>query len=247
MDATFQPLGEHAVVVQFGTSMNLESYEKVQRTAALLDESPLPAMVEYIPAFATITIFYNPVELFEWHKRRHAATEREQPAVSLYGLYCDLISDLLRQTEHTREAAGRIVEVPVCYGGAFGPDLGEVARLNQMGEQDVIEIHASGDYLVYMIGFAPGFPYIGGMSERIAAPRRKSPRLSIPAGSVGIAGKQTGIYPLETPGGWQIIGRTPLRLFRPEDNPPTLLRAGDRIRFSPISTEEYTAYQEGSR
>lgn len=245
MDATFQPLGEQAVVVQFGTAMSLEAYQEVQRASAILDKQPLPGMVEYIPAYTTITIFYNPVELYEWY-RRHAPIEREQPADSLYDVCCGLIRDRLGQAEHVREAVGRIVDVPVCYGGELGPDLGEVARLNQLTEQEVIEIHAGGDYLVYMIGFAPGFPYIGGMSERIAAPRRKSPRLSIPAGSVGIAGKQTGIYPMETPGGWQIIGRTPLRLFRPEDNPPSLLQAGDRIRFFPISFDEFRAYKEGS-
>jgi inhibitor of KinA len=110
--------------------------------------------------------------------------------------------------------------------------------------QEVIEIHARPEYLVYMIGFAPGFPYLGGMSPRIAAPRRATPRVHVPAGSVGIAGAQTGIYPLATPGGWQLIGRTPLALFRPQDNPPTLLRAGDAVKFHPIDAGEYLALRE---
>jgi inhibitor of KinA len=138
----------------------------------------------------------------------------------------------------------RVVEIPVCYGGEFGPDLGYVAEHNQLSVEEVIEIHTSGQYLVYMIGFAPGFPYLGGMSERIMAPRRQSPRLAIPAGTVGIAGMQTGVYPIETPGGWQLIGRTPLALFRPQDNPPSLLQSGDIVRFCQISDKEYEEYKE---
>src|SRR5918992_314716 len=133
----------------------------------------------------------------------------------------------------------RTVGIPVHYGGDFGPDLGFVASHNELTEQQVIEIHSQPTYLVYMIGFAPGFPYLGGMSERIAAPRRDNPRASIPVGSVGVAGRQTGVYSIETPGGWQLIGRTPLRLFRPEEERPSLLEAGDEVRFDPITRSEY--------
>ncbi|HZG80815.1 MAG TPA: 5-oxoprolinase subunit PxpB [Brevibacillus sp.] len=245
MEATFQPLGDQAVVVQFGTTMSLEAYQQVRRVALILDRHPIPGMVEYIPAYTTITIFYNPQALYDWYQK-HAARERAEESDSLYQVMCNLIREQLKQATVVSAGEERTVEIPVCYGGELGPDLSDVAALNQITEQEVINIHAGGDYLVYMIGFAPGFPYIGGMSERIAAPRRKSPRLSIPAGSVGIAGKQTGIYPMETPGGWQIIGRTPLRLFRPEDGTPSLLQAGDRVRFYPISMEEYRAFEEGS-
>src|SRR5699024_4926794 len=133
----------------------------------------------------------------------------------------------------------RMVEIPVLYGGDYGPDLDLVAHRNQLSTEEVIRIHSERDYLVYMIGFAPGFPYVGGMDERIEAPRKENPRQSIPAGSVGIAGKQTGIYPFESPGGWQIIGRTPAQLFLPESNPPTLIQPGDRLRFVPIDEAEY--------
>ncbi|CAM3507036.1 MULTISPECIES: 5-oxoprolinase subunit PxpB [Brevibacillus] len=245
MEATFQPLGDQAVVVQFGTTMSLEAYQQVRQVASMLDRQPIPGMVEYIPAYTTITIFYNPQVVYDWYQSQ-GTKEREQDADSLYQICCNLIREQLNHAEHQSERADRTIEIPVCYGGELGPDLGDVAELNQLTEQEVIDIHAGGDYLIYMIGFAPGFPYIGGMSERIAAPRRKSPRLSIPSGSVGIAGKQTGIYPMETPGGWQIIGRTPLRLFRPEDDPPSLLQAGDRVRFYPISYDEFLAFEEGS-
>lgn len=245
MEATFQPLGDQAVVVQFGTTMSLKAYQQVRQVASMLDRQPIPGMVEYIPAYTTITIFYNPQVVYDWYQSQ-GAKEGEQEADSLYQICCNLIREQLNHAEQESERAVRTIEIPVCYGGELGPDLGDVAELNQLTEQEVIDIHAGGDYLIYMIGFAPGFPYIGGMSERIAAPRRKSPRLSIPSGSVGIAGKQTGIYPMETPGGWQIIGRTPLRLFRPEDDPPSLLQAGDRVRFYPISYDEFLAFEEGS-
>jgi inhibitor of KinA len=131
------------------------------------------------------------------------------------------------------------VDIPVCYGGDYGPDLDAVSFHTGLSTEEVVAIHGEPDYLVYMIGFAPGFPYLGGMSERLASPRRESPRAKIPPGSVGIAGSQTGVYPIETPGGWQLIGRTPLRLFRPERDEPSLLRTGDRVRFHAIERAEY--------
>lgn len=138
----------------------------------------------------------------------------------------------------------RTVVIPVCYGGEFGPDLEEVARFHGMTEDEVIAIHAQGRYRVYMIGFAPGFAYLGGLSPEIATPRRATPRTHVPAGSVGIAGNQTGVYPLATPGGWQIIGRTPLALFRPHHEEPSLLRAGDIVQFCPITEEQYRMWDD---
>ena len=132
-----------------------------------------------------------------------------------------------------------MVEIPVLYGGDSGPDIESVAEHNGISVEDVIKIHSSRDYLIYMLGFTPGFPYLGGMDERIATPRLEKPRLKIDAGSVGIAGSQTGIYPLESPGGWQLIGKTPLDIFNPENEDPFLLNAGDYIRFIPITIEEY--------
>ena len=143
-----------------------------------------------------------------------------------------------------RHARWRFPSVTV---GSWGPDVDVVAAHNRLTPEEIIRIHTSVEYLVYMIGFAPGFPYLGGMPERIATPRRESPRVSIPAGSVGIAGQQTGVYPIATPGGWQIIGRTPLRLFQPEQEQPTLLQAGDRVRFRQITEAEYAAWAEANR
>ena len=141
----------------------------------------------------------------------------------------------------------RIVKIPVCYGGKFGPDLHYVAEYNKISVDRVIELHSNNDYIVYMIGFAPGFPYLGGMSKEIAAPRCKSPRKSVSKGSVGIAGMQTGVYPISTPGGWRIIGNTPKVLFSPSKCPPSILRSGDVVRFYPISPDEYDKYRESEK
>ena len=178
-------------------------------------------MIEHVPAYATVTIYYDPI--------RRSFREIDED-----------LRRIISQLDDVGESTPRIVEIPVCYGGIFGPDLEFVARHNSLQTSDVIEIHSAAEYLVYMIGFAPGFPYLGGLSERITAPRRSSPRLQIPIGSVGIAGNQTGVYPIETPGGWQLIGRTPLALFCPAETPPTLLHAGDLVRFRPITSEEFT-------
>ena len=146
----------------------------------------------------------------------------------------------IRSAEMTEPASPRQVEIPVCYGGVYGPDLAYVAEYHHMTEEEVVKIHTGPEYLVYMLGFCPGFPYMGGMDTRIATPRRASPRLAIPAGSIGIAGEQTGGYPLSTPGGWQLIGRTPVDMFRPDNQEePTLLRAGDHVHFRAVTEEEY--------
>jgi KipI family sensor histidine kinase inhibitor len=133
----------------------------------------------------------------------------------------------------------KIVEFPTVYGGEYGPDINFVAEHNNITVDEVIKIHTGTDYLVYMMGFTPGFTYLGGMSNKIATPRLSSPRTKIPAGSVGIAGAQTGMYPSETPGGWQLIGRTPLKLYDPDKEPPVMLSAGDYVRYVSVSEEEY--------
>jgi inhibitor of KinA len=229
MDYQLFPLGDHAIIIELGEEINIDIQQKIQLITSYLDDHPLEWMVEYIPAFTTITIFYAPIKI----------TQLTQGRILPYDFVCKQIDKILSSLTSGKKIESRKIEIPVCYGGELGPDLETVARINKLTPEEVIQIHTSSDYLVFMIGFAPGFPYLGGMSEKIAAPRRESPRLTIPERSVGIAGKQTGIYPIETPGGWQLIGRTPLQLFRPEENPPTLLRAGDQIKFESISYKEY--------
>lgn len=220
MEFTFSPLSEKALVIETGSAINPKTELAVRKLTALLESQTPDWVIEFIPAFTTVTVFYDPLRL-----------NQEQAEQELRRLISAL--------DEFEANAPRIIDIPVCYGGAFGPDLAFVAEHNGLTEEQVIEIHTSGTYRVHMIGFAPGFPFIGGMSEKIAAPRRKSPRLRIPERTVGIAGMQTGVYPIETPGGWQLIGRTPLRLFLPEQDIPSLLRAGDEIRFTKISEAEY--------
>ncbi|WP_409296919.1 5-oxoprolinase subunit PxpB [Peribacillus sp. SCS-26] len=235
MEFELYPLGDGAVVIELGKEISPGVQHMVRVVSALLDQQEAGWLVEYVPAFTTVTVFYN------------MALAASMPggqdpfrAVSLE------LGKLLRDPGILDIPKPRVVDIPVCYGGEFGPDLGFVAQHNGLTPEEVISIHAGGEYDVHMIGFAPGFPYLGGMSERIAAPRKETPRLKIPVRSVGIAGNQTGIYPIETPGGWQLIGRTPLNLFLPDEENPSLLRAGDRVRFRPVTEKEYAELSGGA-
>lgn len=227
MDYSFTPLGDQAIVIEVGTEINEDVQNQVRTISSLLESRPPGWMIEFIPAFTTVSVFYNPAE-------------------ALYETVEAELLELLQQTAEASSYEPRTIEIPVCYGGEYGPDLEFVARHNKLTEKEVIEIHTSGTYSVYMIGFAPGFPFLGGMSEKIAAPRRDSPRLRIPERTVGIAGQQTGVYPIETPGGWRLIGRTPIPLFLPENDPPSLLQAGDQVVFRQISENEYRGWEENN-
>lgn len=238
------PLGDAAVVIELGDEISEDVHRKVKALSMRLAERPIPGMIEYVPAFTTVTVFYDPCLVLKEMGIRLTENKTLAPP-SPYQQMCSLLKDTLTDIEAEADVPTRVIEIPVCYGEEFGPDLEFVAKHNGLTPEEVIRIHSEAEYLVYMIGFAPGFPYLGGMPEAIAAPRRPSPRLSIPAGSVGIAGKQTGVYPIETPGGWQLIGRTPLKLFVPDSDSPTLLTAGDRIRFRAISRHEYDEWKEG--
>lgn len=234
------PLGDSAVIIRLGDVMEEQLQRKVTALMACLGQQPFSGMIECVPAFVSVTVHYHPLEVL----KSRLPIECEHATV--YETVCGRLQLLLSQMRLSDSDVERsIIEVPVCYGGLFGEDLSFVAEHNGMTEEEVIKIHTSATYLVCMIGFAPGFPYLSGMSERIAAPRQSSPRTIIPRGSVGIAGGQTGIYPISTPGGWQLIGRTPLELFRPEQTIPSLLRAGDYVKFKPISNEQYELYIEG--
>ncbi|ARI78404.1 5-oxoprolinase subunit PxpB [Halobacillus mangrovi] len=235
MKAHYHPLGDQAVVIELGTTIDLSVHQCVKQVCEKLESIDADWIVEYIPAFTTVTVVYDPVTIQK---------QITQSDLLPYEWACQQLKKRISRLKVKKSKKPRVVEIPVCYGGEFGPDLAYVAQKNGLSEQEVIDIHTNGDYLVYMIGFAPGFPYIGGMDERIAASRRDNPRLQIPAGSVGIAGKQTGVYPIETPGGWQLIGRTPKQLFQPENETPSLLQAGDKIKFTSITKEEYQSIKE---
>jgi inhibitor of KinA len=229
---TILPLGDSSLVVRFGDRIDPALHRRVMSLAAYLDAHPIPGIVEYVPAFASLAIHYDPLRIAR--------------SPSSYELLVSTLQQSIARMEEPASHEARIVEIPVCYGGEFGPDLEYVAAYHRLSIEEVISLHSGGSYRIYMIGFAPGFPYLGGMNERIATPRRSTPRSRVPAGSVAIGGMQTGVYPIESPGGWHLIGRTPLRLFRPERVPPVLLRAGDTIRFRSISRAEFDAWKEGA-
>lgn len=223
----WMPFGEMAIRMQFGTSVSDVTQRQITQAMAQIDAQNIPYIQEMIPAYTTLTVLYDAVQLLTngIENPAQAVIEALQACVSV---------DTDIEATNTK-----IIDIPVCYGGEYGPDLEEVASYHKLSIEEVIKRHSTPHYLIYMLGFAPGFPYLGGLDETIATPRKNTPRLKIEAGSVGIAGSQTGIYPIETPGGWQIIGRTPLALFQPEKMPPTLLEAGAMIRFVPISAADF--------
>lgn len=223
-----EPLGDSALLIQFGANVDEAAHAAVQAAASCLERQAFEGFLECVPSFTTLTVYYDLEKL-----------KRSAEHTSAFEFVRCLVEELLKDSRALPADSRQIIEIPVCYGGEHGPDLSYVAEINGLSEEEVIRIHTGQDYLVYALGFAPGFPYLGGVPERISAPRKATPRLHIPAGSVGIAGTQTGIYPLETPGGWQIIGRTPLALFRPGDQPPVLVQSGQMIRFKAISTVDY--------
>ncbi len=223
-----EPMGDRALLVILGKGIDPGVNDQVHLLTALIRERKLPGVHDLVPAYATLTVHYDPVAWSGGRLHPHQALRRA-------------ILHLWREAGTIACPSPRTVEIPVCYGGAFGPDLAEVATLCALSEDEVIARHTAVSYRVYLIGFSPGFAYLGGLDPAIAAPRRGTPRLRVPAGSVGIAGMQTGIYPLATPGGWQIIGQTPSPLFLPDQENPCLLNAGDRLRFVPIDAGTFHA------
>jgi KipI family sensor histidine kinase inhibitor len=220
--------GEAALVVEFGDTIDPAINRRVRELFLAIERAGLEGVRDLVPTYRSLLVSYDPLRTtFEALRLR--------------------LSDLDAHLADTPVPPPRVVEIPTAYGGEFGPDLPFVAAHNHLTEDEVVAIHAGTDYLVYMMGFSPGFTYLGGMSDRIAAPRLNTPRTAIPAGSVGIAQQQTGIYPVESPGGWQLIGRTPVSLFDPSRNPPVVVEAGDSIRFAQISLEDYAAIQREIR
>ena len=224
---TLSPLGDSALVLSLADVVDDGTVGRVRAVADAVRNAGLHGVVDVVPAFSAVTIFYD--------------IARTGPYAAFELRIAELAAEAAAGTAKT--SAGRPLEIPVCYGGEYGPDLEEIAARAGLPLNDTIELHASGNYRVHAIGFIPGFAYLGGLPRKLHAPRRASPRPSVPAGSVGIGGAQTGVYPVATPGGWNIIGRTPLTMFDVGRDEPTLLRAGDRVTFRPISPEEFVAWK----
>lgn len=220
-------LGDSALVLSLGEEVDNATASRVSAVTDALRQAALPGVLDVVPAFATVTVHYDIA-----HTGPYA--EFETRIREIAGRAAEAIRRL---------ASPRVVEVPVCYGGEYGPDLELVAQKAKASLSDVIEWHSDAEYRVHAIGFVPGFAYLGGLPSRMHTPRRATPRAKVPAGSVGIGGAQTGIYPIVTPGGWNLIGRTPLVLFDPQREHPTALRTGDLVKFKPIAPEEFVAWK----
>ena len=212
--------GDSSLLIQFGQEISPEINARITAFVHLLKVQHVEGVIDLIPAFTSLLINYDPrVVNYRTLKRR--------------------VEKLLQLDVGGETSSSRIFEIPVCYGGEYGPDLENIAKHANLTTQEVIDIHCSRDYLIYMLGFLPGFSYLGGLDERIHTPRLANPRIRIPAGSVGIGGSQTGIYPLDSPGGWQLLGLTPVKTYDPDREVPILFEAGDYIRFIPVTEADF--------
>ena len=216
----FLNCGETALTVQFSDEISEEINRRIRFVSSAVSSGKIKGVKECVPTFVSLTVYYDPF-LISLKKLKSKIEEINSRYVGEEG------------------EKKRVFIIPVCYEGEFAPDLKDVAEHAGMSEDEVIRIHTGTDYLIYMLGFLPGFPYLGGLDERIHTPRLSSPRTRIPAGAVGIGGEQTGIYPLASPGGWRLIGQTPIKPYDPERAEPILYKAGDYIRFKPVSRKEY--------
>ncbi len=243
------PLGDSAITIDFGNCIDEAINKEVIARFGQLKQQPIPGMTEAVPAYSSITVYFDIMAL----------KKKIQSQLTAYEWMCRQLEERMKEPVQQIQVNERQMKIPVCYGEEFAMDIQQLAASKNISVEEVIRIHVSGTYRVYMLGFMPGFAYMGELDERIAMPRKPQP-VSIAEGSVGIAGRQTGIYPLASPGGWQIIGRTPLKLFRaplnlPEgktsdsesltipDNEPTLLRAGDTVQFYSITKKDFYEIQ----
>jgi inhibitor of KinA len=220
----FQPASDQSLLIYFGEKITTDAHEQVRKLLRLFELEPVAGVRNLHPAYCSLLVKFDPL------KWRREDLEKE-------------LRKYLGRLDKVKLPAPRQVEIPVCYGGEFGPDLEDVALLHEMTQERIIELHISATYLVYFLGFVPGFAYLGELPEELVTPRLPTPRKKVPAGSVGIAGNQTGVYPFETPGGWRLLGRTPLAIFRTGRKDLSLLSIGDRVRFVPVSREQFTALE----
>jgi inhibitor of KinA len=223
VDPRIVPLGDSALLVEFENRIDASINERCIALAEALAARGVPGVRDIVPAYRTVAVYFDPLK-----------TDRSQ-------LQHQLGQAIVAPAPATA-ASREVIRVPVCYGAAEGPDIEDVARFARSSEEEVVSLHTAAIYRVFMLGFSPGFAYMGPVDSRIAAPRRPTPRTAVPAGSIGIAGQQTGIYPSETPGGWQLVGRTPLRAFDASRTPPSLFRAGDSVQFFAIGRDEWDRY-----
>jgi len=225
------PLGDSAVTFDMGNTISEVLNQKALAMQHWLLANPFEGMKDCLVAYSSLTVLYNPVTIKKYYN----------PATTVFAWVAATLQQAFDNTVQTKPVARELIQIPVCYGDDYGPDLATLAGGRQLTEAEVVTLHTGTIYNVYMIGFLPGFSYMGEVNESIAVPRKQAPT-PVKAGSVGIAGSQTGIYPLNSPGGWQIIGRTPLQLFDPFAPEPVKLQAGDRVQFYAITKREFEEY-----
>lgn len=226
-EPVFRISGDQGLIMEFGDTISPLIHKIVRTMILAMDQNPMDGVVEYMPTYRAIAVHYNPL-----------ITSFERLKSSLLELSANL--------QEVAIAAPELIELPVCYGGEFGPDLDFVATSHNLSQKEVIRLHSDPEYLVYMLGFTPGYPFLGGLPEVLHTPRLGTPRKKVPAGSVGIANGQTGIYPIESPGGWQLIGQVPVKLFDPGKSEPFLFSAGNIIKFRSIDEQEYMTIQQNN-
>lgn len=229
---TIFPLGDTALIVDFGNRIDKDINENVLQLFNQLKQSAHPYITDLVPAYSSLAVYYDVCAVYQKKAEDKTAFET----------MVEVMERVCSKEPPLAEKQSRLVEIPVCYAASYAPDLHYVSQQKNIPVESIIELHTCKRYRVYMIGFLPGFAYMGEVDERIATPRKPQPQ-NVPAGAVGIAGMQTGIYPLESPGGWQIVGRTPLQLFDKDREQPVLLQPGDQIQFYSITEDEFAHYQ----
>lgn len=222
--AQFRYASDQSLLIYFGDEITKPAHEQVRKLLRLLETEPVPGVRNLHPAYCSLLVKFDPLQ---W---RHDQLET-------------VLRQLFEQSEHLELPEPRHIEIPVCYGDEFGPDLSDVCAMRGLTASQAVELHASTEYLVYFLGFVPGFAYLGELPSQLVTPRLETPRRAVPAGSVAVAGKQTGVYPFSTPGGWRLIGRTTAPMFRANRADFNLLSIGDRVKFSPISREQFSRLQ----
>jgi inhibitor of KinA len=227
-DFSIYPLGDQALTFSLGNSIRQTDHQKILAMKRWLEQHPVPGLSDIIIAYSSITVAYDLCQL-----------KQEISSGTAFDFTAEKLRQAYRNSGYVDHTDQKRWEVPVCYEEAFAPDLHHVASRGGITTADVIALHTSRTYQIYMIGFLPGFPYMGEVDRQIATPRKERPRLLVEAGSVGIAGMQTGIYPVPSPGGWQIIGRTPLKIFDITDNPPVKFEPGHQVQFYAITKKEF--------
>lgn len=217
---TIVPAGDSALFVEFEERIDVAVNARAIALADAVQAAAIPGVRDVVPTYRSVAVYFDPLR-------------------TNYDVLIDRIEREATQPSSAAAARHEPIRIPVCYGGEFGPDLADVAAFAHVDESEVVRLHTASTYRVFMLGFVAGFAYMGTVDSRIAAPRRSTPRVRVPLGTVGIAGVQTGIYPAETPGGWQLIGRTPVKPFDPHRDEPFLMRAGDSVQFYAITREEH--------